>query len=86
MVIDDDQDAELEDGPNLATDKRFRTPDRVAPTKRRSTEHADEPDRKLPNVSNEAVAERNVDIELLALERRQEDLLILSKAVLGLPD
>ena len=82
--FDDDmgEDAtELDDGPFVFSERRFRSPTRPPATKRKRSIHVDEPATKKSIVGELAEDENRLDID--SLRATQEDVQILSRLILG---
>ena len=74
------------DGPVKGTDRRFRTPERKPAIKRKELIHKEEPDtkkmiREYSDIEIDSHYDGGADVD--AIHARKEDLLILSRAMLG---
>ena len=74
------------DGPAKGTDRRFRTPERKPAIKRKELIHEEEPDtkkiiREYYGIEIDGYYDGGADVD--AIHARKEDLLILSRAILG---
>ena len=72
---------ELDDGPNVSSERRFKSPTRAPATKRKNHVHAEEPDTKKSTVGDLTDDENYSDID--SLRAKQEDMQIVSQAIIA---
>ena len=82
--IDEDMgadDNELDDGPVTVSERRVKSPTRAPATKPKKSIHAEEPDTKKSIIGDLTDDENDLDID--SLRAKQEDIHIVSMAILG---
>ena len=79
-VIGDDVE-ELGEAPNTSSDRRYPSPARAPPTKRKNNMHTEEPATKRSIVGDLTDDENDLDMD--SLRAKQEDMKIVSRAMLG---
>ena len=79
-IMEDDVE-ELGEAPNAPSDRRYPSPARAPPTKRKKNVHLSEPATKRSIVGD--LTDDEIDQDMDSLRAKQEDMKIVSRAILG---